>query len=458
MMRNYWLTTVALSLLFQDLIFAQIPQDIDGVREVSVLAREVWNEVKPMPPAWEIHNKRDSRKELNTRMEKLKSLPQIGDGGCVLLVLAQCNALHSFSMSASIQVFHDSLTIANVPETFDAMIQSIQALHYLPFTGYWRGPDEYLDSVFPICTESVFDLSSRVKWIRNPYPDREGHTTPPLSLAFSRLGLYDLAWQVQLEGRARHYAVPQSYWGRHSFHLNVAEDAYRAGKKDLAWSFLMLASVFDEEQFFEPAMEMAQLWIDIEAGNAQLPEAEIATGAERKQLFLEIVERYQKINAHPRAWLFIQENKDEFDDADALIKKVQDDWLELVTMITQPRIAVRIVMYGVQLYPDGADPLSVSIPWPFPEGGLEKVKEQLGKLAEKCAEEEKDGFRTWWNPDDSETFKAKFVSFADDVLTLEKPDDSKMTVEFSKLNEPDQNYVRRRKKKKKYESELDTPD
>jgi hypothetical protein len=167
---------------------------------------------------------------------------------------------------------------------------------------------------------------------------------------------------------------------------------------------------------------------------------------------LEIVERYQKMRAHPRAWLFIQEHKSEFDDPDGLIKKVQDDWLELIKRISNPRVSRKIVMYGVQLYPDGADPLSVEIPWAFPEGSLEKLKERLGELAKKAAEEEKDGFRNWqyrtgenWTSTRAKLISSiDFISSIDDVVTLENEDGSKMTNAFGNFRELDQNYIRRR--------------
>ena len=103
-------------------------------------------------------------------------------------------------------------------------------------------------------------------------------------------------------------------------------------------------------------------------------------------------------------------------------------------------------MFGVQLYPDGADPLSVEIPWAFPEGSLEKLKTRLGELAEQAAEKEKDGFRDWLYRTGEQwvSSRSKYISFVDDIVTLEKEDGSEMTIEFSHFNDLDKNYIRRR--------------
>ena len=432
-MRNVLFVTLSAMMFCMPRCFAAELPDMKTIREIAASLKKMWEE--------DLRNKSLSpppAEEITKSIDSLKSLPQIGDNSVVRLFLAQYAAFSSSSVEEIFRLFQETVTPANIHEYPDILYPHLEAAG-----GWYRSEVWAMNNiVFPLKAESRLSFYDEIEWGEyDPYPCEEPDFEPPLALVFSRLGLYDLAWRVQLEeGKKRIYDHPKA----RSYYLRAADNAYRAGKKELAWSFLMNAAVLEDKIFFEPAMQTAQLWINIEAGTATLPEAEIAVGEERKTLCQEIVERYQNMNAHPRAWLFIQENRDEFDDAEAEIKKVQDDWLELIEGITQPDLAEKIVMYGVQLYPDGADPLSVSIPWAFTEGGLEKLKTDIGELAEQCAEEEKDGFRTWNRAYPSEAFKAKYISCDGKVVTLEKPDGKRITFQFNALHELDQNYVRRR--------------
>ena len=413
---------------------------IETIRETATAMRKAQDGLK----SWRYTTPRPhSYAEAVEALDILRSLPKIGDDGARHLLMAQYADISSISGEEMLRMYQGAITIANINEYPKVLYQHRDA------AGTWLRKDvrDIRSTVFPVDVESDLTFRGLPYWVRDPGPHREQDWLHqfPLSLNFSRLGLYDLAWRVQMEEGKKSYDESAAYEERQSYYLRAADNAYRAGKKELAWSFWINAVVLEDKVFFKPAMEMAQLWLDIEAGTATLPEAEIATGEERKTLCFDIVKRYRAMNAHPRAWLFIQENKNEFDDADAEIKKMQDVWSNSIKGISNPLLTNKIVMYGVQLYPDGADPLSVSIPWPFPEDGLQNLKAELCKLAKKCAEEEKDGFRTWYDRiEGKELAKAKYVSCVGKVVTLAKPDGKKITLSFDTLNELDQNYIRRR--------------
>jgi hypothetical protein len=254
---------------------------------------------------------------------------------------------------------------------------------------------------------------------------------------------YDIHGSYNREKDCREY---------HSYYLRAANTAYRSGNKQLGWSFLMNAAIFENEQSFEMAMETAELWLAVEAGKQKMPEAKILSGEERKKAFREIVDRYLVMNAHPRVWLFIQEYKNEFDNAEELIKSIQDDWLDIVNRVTNSQHANKIVMYGVELYPTKNDPLSIQLPWPFPEGSIEKLKKMLQEDAEKIREEEKDNFRFWGDAAEYKKHtKAKYESCLGGNVTLIKQDGDKIVRRFSELWLDDQNYVRRRLDIARYE-------
>ncbi|MGD9128494.1 MAG: hypothetical protein PVH19_14045, partial [Planctomycetia bacterium] len=80
---------------------------------------------------------------------------------------------------------------------------------------------------------------------------------------------------------------------------------------------------------------------------------------------------YMGLNAHPRAWMIIDQYPDQFEDPAKLRKEVQKDWLDLLQVYQYPDFAYAKV-YGYQIYPLG-DPLAVSIPWPFSKNTRECV-------------------------------------------------------------------------------------
>jgi len=452
-MKKTILISLSAMLLFATNVISAAPTDIETFRNTATILRTMWHEgfsgrVHPLPILPET--------QIAENIEILKLLPKIGDNGAVNFLLSQYNAISSHSAGELLLIYRETATVSNL------CLQPNLLRRKLGNTDFWHYRDsDYIDIVFPLSSYSVFDVSALITGnFPEPRPERDG--VIPLALTFSRLGLYGLAWRVQMEEGIRRYDT--SPLPSRSFHLRAADNAYRAGNKELAWSFLINATVFDHESFFEPAMETAQLWFDIEAGTAELPEVEIVRGEERKKLFLEIVERYQKMNAHPRAWFFIQEHKHEFDDPSGLIRTVQNNWRELVNRAVSHPSVRKVVYYGVQFYPRGGlfggffsrgpDPLSVEIPWAFPEGSLEKMKERLSELATRAGA----GFRFWMYDDTGndrwESVRARFIASIDDYVILEAEDGKKKAVkfsqllgddhEFSKIRGSDQDYVRQR--------------
>ncbi|MDR1270820.1 MAG: hypothetical protein LBK82_14995 [Planctomycetaceae bacterium] len=312
---------------------------------------------------------------------------------------------------------------------------------------YWDVYAEYKPFTLPLTVESKIELQNRilVQWVRSPFPHIDINPSQPLAVIFEDLGLYDKAWRIQMEmGRSYYYDPRRGDIYYHSYYMDAANTAYRAGNKKLGWAFLMNAAVFEHEKSFGIAMETAKLWIGVESGKKELPKQKILTGEERKIAFRDIVYSYLNMNAHPRAWLFIQEYKNEFDDADVLIKKVQDDWLEFVKIAMDPNITERIVMYGVELYPTKNDPLSITIPWPFPEGSVEKLKAKIKEVAEKIKEVEKDDLIDWYFADGRLAVKAKYISCNDENVIVERENGKKGKIEITKLADGYKNYIYRR--------------
>jgi len=96
---------------------------------------------------------------------------------------------------------------------------------------------------------------------------------------------------------------------------------------------------------------------------------------------------------HPRAWALIDEYPEEFENPEELKKKIQDDWLDRVGILIHRgewMRAKKVEVYGhILLQKEGEDetgkaiyrypvaPLDVTIPWAFPEGSVEKARQEL---------------------------------------------------------------------------------
>ncbi|MDR1478960.1 MAG: CCDC34 family protein [Planctomycetaceae bacterium] len=430
--------------------------NIDNVRESANLARKIWQEIKLTSVECSILNR-----EMFTNVKKLKSYPKIHDNSTVEVVLARFDKIQFFD-SEVLDRFKDYFPESNVVDWLEIFRTSsnsyfsewhamLRKYEGSPIRKYWYDFNECRVIILPLLAKSGIDygnLHVLTQWVRTPIPFLEPNSTYPLSLEFESVGLYDLAWRVQMEDGHRYYDDPHFSGNSnyHSYYLRAAQNSYRAGNKDVGWAFLMNAAVFEEEKSFDLAMETAQLWIDIEAGRRKLPEQKIVLGDERKKVFLEIVERYRAINAHPRAWLFIKENKKEFDNPDELTQKIQDDWLHIVGVLMNEPFKEKIIMYGVELYPQKNDPLSVEVPWAFSEGSVEKVKKKIHRLADKIKKEEdkKDGFANWYFGDNNKLVKAKYISCNDNFVIIEKVDGTKESIEITKLGHGNKSYVYRR--------------
>ena len=315
----------------------------------------------------------------------------------------------------------------------------------MPLSG-WQGYSEYL----------INGHGNRVTdtpYIQHGKPTNLGNT-------FQELGCYDKAWKVLCEDnylfnqdyvffekRYKPALLHAHYW------YSAAECAYRAGKRDLAWGFLMKAAVFGNEQLYEQTIETAKLWHNVEAGTAELPQPEPLTPEERKEKFKEIVMAYKNMNAHPRAWAVIDEYKHEFDDPEGLKKEIQYDWLDLTNRLCNPSIARRVILYGyellrVEVAEDGTrteirpfQPLDVKIPWIYPEGWKETAQKMLDEEMEKLGVSN-DRFRTWHTQGGAVSIEAKFISWIDDRVTLEKQDAATLTIALKELMAGDQNFIR----------------
>jgi hypothetical protein len=417
--------------------------DISELRETLLLARQIWEEIDPI-----LFRTTNSyrfeclalRRDMVQKVDKLRLRPKFYDNAAVGTVIAKFDVLLLFHNSEIIYLLERALSESNVSDWVNIALPYI-SLHL-------REPmlTESEITFCPLLLKSSLVFSADINWEHDPSPFVTSDSHYPLELIFERIGLYDKAWRIQMEiGRKNYYYVPYHTDGQYnSYYLCAANNAYRSGNKKLGWSFLMNAAIFEHKKSFDLAMETAKIWIDVEAGKRELLVQKILTGDERKKAFLEIVERYQEMNAHPRAWLFIQENKNEFDDADGLIKKVQDDWLEVVKIATDPQIAKKVVMYGVELYPAKNDPLSVKIPWHFPEGSVEKLKAKIQEVADKIKEEEKDGLLDWYFSDGKLAVKAKYISCNDMEVTVERENGKEGIIKIARLADGNKNYVYRR--------------
>ena len=184
--------------------------------------------------------------------------------------------------------------------------------------------------------------------------------------------------------------------------------------------------------------------------------ANLITSQGKKQRIAErIVRSYMGVNAHPRAWALIDEYWADFDEPERLKKEVQDDWLNLIQRLSSRATSpgARIIVYGyevlrVERAEDGTvieirphDPLDVKIPWIYPEGWHEAAQKMLDEEMKKLGVSP-DRFRQWHTDSGAVSFVAKFVSFADNTVILEKEDGTRLTIAIDDFMLGDQNFIR----------------
>ena len=195
-------------------------------------------------------------------------------------------------------------------------------------------------------------------------------------------GLDDLAWRTYVE-TAYMYPPPwvrerledtwlsppvAKYWAK------AAECAYRAGKGQLAWDYLVKAAVFGDEKLQEQAQATADRWIA--NPNTQPGAARRIDPTVKRDALTKAARLYAEFNQHPRAWALIDANRGAFEDSDKLRKELEGQWVALVKSATHPAVTIELTLYGYQVYPTG-DPLGVRIPWAFSDEAMDYVREEI---------------------------------------------------------------------------------
>ena len=286
--------------------------------------------------------------------------------------------------------------------------------------------------------------------------------TPPTGDALKRLGYYEEAYSAYLETAYFELNdIRTSLINTAPLWLEVAECNYRLGKKDLAWSYLMKVGVFGSAQHLEQVKETAKFWIQCEEEGVGLPKPEKLTKEERQEIAQGIVNGYMRFNGHPRAWAFIEQYPENFDDPIMAKKEVQGAWLAVVNPLLNSAISygfggrefvykgetysdpgASVIVFNQRLYPDGIDPLDVKIPWAFSGDSVDRARAMLRKAMQTVLLEDEP--RTWRTIDGEYEQVASFVSSNATHVTLKQADDEIATFELSALSPDDQEYVRLR--------------
>ena len=209
-----------------------------------------------------------------------------------------------------------------------------------------------------------------------------------IAAQFEELKHFDDAWRAYIEAGylAQGYARwnPDSkMWERSKGYLTWEEDerslfwcraaicAHKAGKKEIAMHYLAKAATFGSDELFTITKQIHQKWKNgKEVKPSEYKALTLYPPLEEKSL-TQIVKLYMGLNAHPRAWMIIDQYPTQFENSAKLRKEVQKDWLDLLKVYRYPQFAY-VKVYGYQIFPLG-DPLAVSIPWPFSKKTLECV-------------------------------------------------------------------------------------
>jgi len=307
-----------------------------------------------------------------------------------------------------------------------------------------------------------------------------GCTFSTVGTALKRLGHYELAHFAFLETAYFEQAssMNATLINQAPLWLEVAECIYRFGNRDLAWVYLMKVGVFGSEQHLEQVKEIATFWIEREEKGIGLPEQEQLTQKERQEIAQGIVNAYLPWNAHPRAWAFIKQYPENFEDPEQAIREVQDAWLAVINPLLDsaksfvsfvnadwsehfpeghvfPEQYASLVVFNQQLYPDGIDPLDVTIPWAFSGDSVERARATLLEAFRIALLDNEP--RRWRTADGEREYVGKFVSANEISVTLEpvemvsrgggfawQPDGESITFALSELSADDQKYVRLR--------------
>lgn len=158
--------------------------------------------------------------------------------------------------------------------------------------------------------------------------------------------------------------------------LKMAKNAFDATEFELALGFWTNAALYADEEGLSKCLTLVNTW-DASKDAAVTPTNPSNLKIQRntrKNKFLEIINAYQELNIHPRAWALIDEFPEEFDTPDVLKSELQSDW---VRILREPQnLQIPQYIYGSLIFPNG-DPLSVRIPEPCSREAMIKVKELL---------------------------------------------------------------------------------
>ena len=293
-----------------------------------------------------------------------------------------------------VRSMHD-LTMA--PECLDELEKLLRTKKKWNENHYWRRiKQNYIDS----CYGTLIPLSGRDTnqecyahiQPRRPYDcpfDRsQGRNWIIIAKQFEELGYFDKAWRAYVEAgylsRGHDRWNPDSkMWQRNGNFMGREEDqrslfwcraaicAHKAGEKEVAQNYLIKAATFGSDDLFDITKQIAQKWKEGKKVTPSDYKLLIICPPLKEKSLSRIVQMYMDLNAHPRAWMIIDQYPNQFDAPAKLRKKVQDDWLDLLRVFRCPPFAY-VKIYGYQVYPLG-NPLAVSIPWPFSKDTLECV-------------------------------------------------------------------------------------
>lgn len=412
--------------------------------------RGLWLEFQDIPLPQQKHDVLREKCRILAQSEKYHYPNGILDfirGGCDSLFhryaiyrryLSSCNP--PMELESFYEMFPRSY--ADIPR--DGLEVNSISLDLIPMAGSVGNPLN-----FPI----KFVWDGTYHWERSMYVPSE---YPSMGDSLKSLGYYEEAYHAYLEmayvGRNRDNIRPYLV-NTAPLWLDVAECNYRLGKKDLAWSYLMKVGVFGTEQHMGQVKEIAKFWIQCEEEGVGLPEPKKLTKEERQKIAEQIVRGYMEVNAHPRAWAFIERHPEDFSAPEKLKKEVQDAWLAFVNSLIEIAKNLRdpkVIVYNQQIYPDGIDPLEVKIPWAFSEGSIERAKAMLREAMRISLLESEP--RIWYSDGGEIEHVAKFISADETHVTLEllkhainnAPEQTAgevITRERSKLMPDDQDYV-----------------
>jgi len=190
---------------------------------------------------------------------------------------------------------------------------------------------------------------------------------------FEQAGLYDQAWKAYIEaiygGLAPSWIanplIERAWFSSDSAELwaKVADNAWKAGERQLAYEYLAKAVIFGPEAQLESAKQMLATW-----GKQKEEEPEVSE-EQRKEAVENIVTLYAKMNIHPRALELIQEHNELFDNPDELYRKYASEWTAVVRAyrgwaqaVCLHGVNTSVFLYGVKVS-EGDDPTSIRIPW-----------------------------------------------------------------------------------------------